>query len=110
MESQNVPTWIMNSRGIKSCWPKDVAEKRVSQNVGWKFCEPEYVPENKEYPMSTQMTEAGKSRRLGINSSKTEAMSATLATQTDSELRAKAKELGVKQSHLKGIEKIAREI
>jgi len=108
MESVKVdgPTWIMNPHGIKSCVPKSLAEKRVNTEIGWKYCDPEYVPDEKEYPLCNELNEQGLKRRRAINESK----NVIKTSLSESELRQKAKELGIKSTQVKSVSRLIKEV
>jgi len=98
--------WIMNPHGVKSCVPRELAEKFVSTEVGWKYCDPEYVPEDKEYPLCNELNEQGLKRRRAIQDSK-DVMKTSLS---EPELRQKAKSLGIKSSQVKSVSRLIKEV
>ncbi len=55
--------WIANPHGVKSAKSQKDAAEFVSTRIGWVFCEPEYAPKVKEFPVCNDLTEAGEKRR-----------------------------------------------
>ena len=110
------PTWIMNPHGVKSCVPANVAIYKVTKKIGWSYCEPDPVPETKQYPMSIEMTEAGLKRRKDINASNKD-VEVTKVEQVAEEggfknkdLQAIAKNLNIDRYWLKSVETLQKEI
>jgi len=58
--------WLKNPHGIKQALPKSVADWRLKTSPGYKLCEPDFVPEEKQYPDDVQLNEAGAKRRKNI--------------------------------------------
>ena len=51
--------WVINSKGMKSCTYKYLADMFVSTRPGWKYAEPDFVSEKKVYPMDGDFTKQG---------------------------------------------------
>lgn len=113
------PTWVMNEHGVRSCWPATTAIKLVQENYGWKFCDAEEVPTQKQYPIGTgELTAAGLERRLAARELAKEAKANM--TQEDkveeveqlslSDLRTRAKRLGVDKYWVKSEARLLKEV
>ena len=110
--------WIKNAKGMKSSVTPELAEYFVSKRVGWGYCEPEAVPEFKQYPEDLELTEKGEKRRarMAANTQKVEAVKAEVREnapeETDDykELQALAKERGVEKYWLKGKDTLKNEL
>ena len=121
MEKSTTPTWIVNEHGVKSCWPKDVAIKMIQQNYGWKFCEPseiEEVPTRKQYPIGMgELTASGLQRRLAAAQSQEAARNmppeqkkAEIEAMSLSDLRTRAKRLGIDKYWVKSEARLLQEV
>lgn len=73
--------WIENPHGIKIAVPESIGQWRVQNFPNYKYCEPEYVPEFKQYPHDDYLTEAGEKRRDKLRKS-TEAREAAKGAKT----------------------------
>lgn len=60
------PTWVINPHGVKSCTHAYIAEMFMTKRPGWKYAEPDFVPEEKVYPTKGEFTKNGLERRLAI--------------------------------------------
>jgi len=88
--------WIKNSGGVKSAKEAWLAKELLQSHPNWEYCDPDYVPKEKVYPIgSGALTDIGKSRR-------TSATETTVVTEVEEGgevsmevLRSKAKEAGI---------------
>ncbi len=111
-------TWITNAKGVKSVWPRHVAEEKVRKNYGWEFAVPDEVPEQKQYPFGRgELTEAGLRRRKAAvesqdiaNNQSPEEKEIALEAMTHADLKIKAKRLGVEKYWVMSKERLLREI
>lgn len=60
------PAWVINPHGVKSCTYQYLADEFVSTRPGWRYAEPDFVPEKKVYPMDGDFNKQGLERRLAI--------------------------------------------
>ena len=110
---QSVPkhletTWVMNPHGIKVALPRYLAEEFVATKIGYEFTEPDIVPKTKRYPSDYELTEVGEKRRAKL--AKVGEKMAEAGEETEDVLRNKAKELGIKSWHLKGLDVLRQEV
>lgn len=68
--SKEQTVWLTNPHGTKVALPKSLAAWRLSNFPGYAECEPEFVPEEKEYPDDPELTEKGDKRRKTIREKK----------------------------------------
>lgn len=58
--------WVINPHGMKSSTYQYIADEFVSTRPGWKYAEPDFVPEKKVYSMDGDFNKQGLERRLAI--------------------------------------------
>jgi hypothetical protein len=113
-----LPTWVKNEYGVKSCWPREKAEKMVRKNYEWSYCEPDEVPRRKQYPIgSGELREAGLKRRQSAQQSEVASSERSGDDkQAESEklslddLRTRAKRLGIDKYWCKSEVRLRREV
>lgn len=113
--------WIMNPHGIVVAIPEQLAQELVSKKPGYKYTEPEDVPEQKQYPDDVMLTEAGEKRRIQIRKkqleqqvkieeNKKEIKEENFQEKHAAEIRTEAKKRGLKHTHLKSIDTLEKEL
>lgn len=110
--------WVKNAHGVKSAWPRHVAEKMVRKNYGWSFTDPDEVPKQKQYPLGMgEFTESGLKRRLSARESQeianarpAEEKKEEADQQSIDDLRTQAKRLGIKNYWSKSRLRLVKEI
>jgi len=127
------PFWLENPHGIVVAMPRWRAEQILATKIGWKISEPGDSPQEKEYPIDTELTEKGMKRRGYISKVKSEegakvnepivapekdevaapdslVVSEEKLTKSIEELRALAKEKGIDNYWVKGEAKLLKEL
>jgi hypothetical protein len=115
---ENLPTWIENEHGVKSCFPRARAEKLVRKNYGWKFTTPETVPAKKQYPLSGgELRESGLNRRKAareaneiIENRPAEEKTSELDQLSFEDVKTRAKKLGIDKYWCKSEARLRREV
>ena len=98
------PAWVINPHGMKSCTYQYLADEFVSTRPGWRYAEPDFVPEKKVYPMDGDFNKQGLERRLAILG-KEKAM----AREEDEVLEAQEAEKGLSDASFKELQQLAKE-
>ena len=97
--------WIINPAGVKSCTYKYLADMFISTRPGWKYAEPDYVPEKKVYPMDGDFTKQGLERRIAILTKAKELREAEVDNDNSNEQDVKLEDLTYKQLQALATEK-----
>lgn len=113
-----VPTWIENEHGIKSVWPREVAERLIRKNYGWSFTTPDIVPEKKQFPIgSGELTPVGLARRTAATNTAVvaearpvEEKNAEADNLSLDDLKTRAKRLGVEKYWCKSEARLRKEV